>query len=593
MSAPSQAEIDQLLSLFSAGRYADLELAANSLLAHRPNAGFVWKALGVAQKLQGKDSLHAAKEAARLLPDDAEALLNLGAAQRERGMLDEAIASYQLALLKNPRLADAHSNLANVLADLGRLDEAVSHCRQAIALAPKHAGAWANLGYLLQRIGLAWESVDASRQAIALAPTNSDAHNNLANALRDVGHLAQAESHYRQALQLQPANARAWVSLAALLTDLGRPSEAVACCRTALEHAPHMAEAHNNLADACKELQQFDAALAAYAQALALKPDHAQTHYNLGLLLLTLGRYEEAWPHHEWRTDPQRGTSAVPQPPMKSRLWHGEALDDCHIVLCHEQGYGDTIQFIRYATLLKQLGAARVSMVCPAPLAPLMASAAAVDEVFVACEAVPTHDYHILTMSLPHRFGTRPDSIPAPIPYLSAPAARLEKWRANIPGHGFKLGLAWKGSTRHKNDGNRSLPHLRALVPLWRVTEVCFVSLQKGQGEDEALAPPTGQPLVAFAGKIEDFGDMAALVEHMDLVVTVDTAVAHLAGALGKPCWILLPARGTDWRWLRERDDTPWYPATTRLYRQQHTQDWAATIERMAADLRELVLDRR
>ena len=590
MSAPSQVEIDQLLSLFGAGRYADLEEAAKSLLTRAPDAGFVWKALGVAQKLQGKDSLHAAQEAARLLPNDAEAHLNLGATQREHGMLDAAIASYRQALVKHPNLADAHSNLANALADQGHLDAAVSHCRQAIASAPRHACAWVNLAYLLQRMGLAQEAVDAGHQAIALAPHHADAHNNLANALRELGCLTESEAHYRQALNLQPTNVRALVSLAALLVDIGRPNEAIACCRAALELEPHLAEAHNNLADAYKELQQFDAALAAYEQALALKPEHAQTRYNLSLLLLTLGRYEQAWPHHEWRTDPGQGKSAVRPAPLTSRVWHGETLGGQHIVLCHEQGYGDTIQFIRYATLLKQRGAARVSLVCPAPLAALMANAAGVDEVFDSYEAIPPHDYHILSMSLPYRCATRLDTIPTPIPYLSAPIECIEKWRDAIPHRGFKLGLAWKGSTHHKNDGNRSLPHLNTLAPLWQTPGVSFVSLQKGQGEDEALRAPPEQALLEFSGRIEDFGDMAALVSQMDLVVTVDTALAHLAGALGKPCWVLLPARGTDWRWLRERDDTPWYPATMRLYRQQQTDDWRATVQRMADDLRILTL---
>ena len=593
MNTPSQADIDQLLALFAARRYADLEQAASSLLARSPEAGFVWKALSVAQKFQGKASLPAAQEAARLLPDDAEALLNLGAAQRERGLLDAAIASYRRTLLKNPGLADAHSNLANALADQSQLDEAVSHCRQAIAFAPQHAGAWLNLGYLLQRMGLAQESIDASRRAIALTPANAYAHNNLANALRDLGQLAEAESHYREALKLHPANARALLSLAALLTDLGRPAEAAACCHAALKIEPQLAEAHNNLADACKELQQFDAALAAYTQALALKPDHAQTHYNMSLLLLTLGRYDEAWPHHEWRTDPQRGKSAVRPPPLTSTAWQGEALDGQHIVLCHEQGYGDTIQFIRYATLLKQMGAARVSLVCPSPLVPLMVGAAGVDDVFVTYETVPQHDYHVLTMSLPHRCATRLDTIPAPIPYLAAQARHLEKWRTWLPQSGFKLGLAWKGSAHHKNDHNRSLPHLSSLAPLWQVPGISFVSLQKDQGEDEAAAPPPGQPLAAFAGRIDDFGDMAALVQQMDLVIAVDTAVAHLAGALDKPCWVLLPAGGTDWRWLRERDDSPWYPTTMRLYRQQQAGDWRGAIERMAADLHALTHERQ
>ncbi|MBV8635563.1 MAG: tetratricopeptide repeat protein [Burkholderiaceae bacterium] len=592
-SAPTQREIDGLLALFGAGRYAELEQAAQELLRHAPAAGFAWKALGVAQKLQGKDSLHAAREAARLLPGDAEAQLNLGAAQRDQGLLEEAVASYRQALDVNHSFVDAHSNLANVLGDLGRFDEAVLHCQQAIGLAPDHASAWVNLAYLLQRMGQTQGAIDAGRKAVALTPANASAHNNLANALRDAGNTGEAETHYRQALHLQPRHARAWLSLAALLTDTGRPAEAIVCCRKALDIEPRLAEAHNNLADACKEIQQFDAALAAYERALAINPGHAQTHYNLSLLLLTLGRYEEAWPHHEWRTDAQRGNLAVRPPALDSTLWRGESLARKHIVLCHEQGYGDTIQFIRYAPLLKRLGAARVSLVCPAPLAPLMTRATGVDQVFDAYEAVPRHDLHALTMSLPHYLGTRMDNIPARLPYLSPDPQRVRQWGHALPEQGIKIGLAWKGNERHRNDANRSLPQLDILAPLWQVQGVQFISVQKGRGEDEARAASPHQPLVALGHTIADFADLAAVISQLDLIVTVDTAIAHLAGALGKLCWVLLPAYGTDWRWLREREDSPWYPGTMRLFRQRQAGDWRPVVERLAAELELLAQTRR
>lgn len=585
MSAPTQQEINRLVALFGARRFAELEQAAQALVARTPQTGFAWKALAVAQKMQGKESLHAAQEAARLLPDDAEAQQNLDVTQREHGMLDEAIASYRRALAANPSFVDAHANLANALTDRGQLEEALSHCRVAATLAPHHVFAWLNLGYLLGRMGQTQESIQASRQAIALMPGNASAHNNLANALRDAGSPAEAETHYKEALQLQPDYVPAWVSLAALYNDLGRSEEAAACCRKALALHPNLPEAHNNLADAGRELGQFDMALAAYTQALALRPDHPQTHYNMSLLLLTLGRYEEAWPHHEWRTDPRRGKAAVRLPPLPSRPWRGESLEGRHILLCHEQGYGDTIQFVRYAALLKQQGATRVSLVCPPQLAPLMKSAYGIDDVYDAYEALPPHDDHVLTMSLPHCFATRVGSIPSQFPYLVSDAARVENWRTALP-HGFKVGLAWQGAAHHKNDRHRSLAHLNTLAPLWRVPDASFVSLQKGRGEDEAQA--SSMPLIALGHRIDDFADMAAIVDQLDLVVTVDTAVAHLAGALGKPCWILLPAHGTDWRWLRERDDTPWYPGTTRLYRQSQAGDWQMVVERVAADLAKL-----
>ena len=585
MSAPTQEDVNQLLALFAARNYPELEKLAQAMLARAPEFGFGWKALGVAQKLQGRDSLYAARQAVQFLPGDVEALLNLGVAQREHGLLEEAVASYEQALALNRNAPEAYSNLANVLADLGRLDEAAAHCRQAIAIAPGHAMAWVNLGYVLQRLGRAQEAIEAGRQAIALVPGNASAHNNLANALSDAGAMQEAESAYRRALQLDPRYAFAWVSLAALMSKTGRSAEAYAASRTAIELAPDLAEAHNNLADAAKELQQFDIALASYARALALKPGHAQAHYNLSLLLLQLGRYEEAWPHHEWRTDPQRGKSAVRPATLDSPIWRGESLERKHIVLCHEQGYGDTIQFVRFAPLLKRRGAARISLLCPPELAPLMARATGIDQVFVSHQDIQAHDYHVLTMSVPHRLASSLDTLPARLPYLQPETELVRQWRDALPEGGPRVGLAWKGSTHHQNDAHRSLPHLETLAPLWQTAGVRFVSLQKGQGEDEAKAAPPGQPLTALGHRVTDFATMGAIIGQLDLVIAVDTAVAHLAGALGKPCWVMLPARGTDWRWLRGRSDSPWYPATMRLYRQAQAGDWHPLVEQIAADL--------
>jgi len=585
MSAPTQQDIDRLLALFGAKRFADLEQAAQALLARTSEFGFAWKALAVAQKMQGKDSLRAAQEAARLLPVDAEAQQNVGVVQREHGMIDEAIASYRRALAANPSFVEAHANLADALTERGQLDEALPHCRLATTLAPHHASAWLNLGYLLGRMGQTQASIQASRQAIALMPGNASAHNNLANALRDAGSHVEAELQYKQALQLQPDYVPTLVSMAALFNDLDRSEEAVACCRKALILHPNLPEAHNNLAEASIELGEIDTALDAYTRVLKLRPDHQQAHYNLSLLLLALGRYAEAWPHHEWRTDPRRGKAAVRLPSLASRPWRGENLEGRHILLCHEQGYGDTIQFVRYAALLKRQGAARVSLLCPQPLAPLVKTAPGIDDVHNGYETLPPHDDHALTMSLPLRFATRIDNIPAQLPYLAADPARVERWRAELP-HGFKVGLAWQGAAHHKNDRNRSLPHLNTLAPLWRAPNINFVSLQKGRGEDEAQA--SDMPVLALGHNIEDFADMAAIVDQLDLVVTVDSAVAHLAGALGKPCWVLLPAHGTDWRWLRERDDTPWYPGIMRLYRRNQAEEWQSVVERVAADLAKL-----
>jgi len=244
--------------------------------------------------------------------------------------------------------------------------------------------------------------------------------------------------------------------------------------------------------------------------------------------------------------------------------------------------------FVRYLPLVKAMGARHVTLICRQPVRALFEGLSGADAVVVANDAasMPAHDYWTLLLSLPLHFATTVDSIPVPIPYLRPDADRLRAWAARLPSPGLRIGVVWKGSPKHENDHNRSLPGLATLAPLWDVPGVRFVSLQKGQGEDEAIPPPPGQPLVHLGTDIEDFADSAAIVAQLDLVISVDTAIAHLAGALGKPGWILLPRVGTDWRWLDERTDSPWYPATARLFRQRHDDDWACTVQEIAGALR-------
>ena len=233
-------------------------------------------------------------------------------------------------------------------------------------------------------------------------------------------------------------------------------------------------------------------------------------------------------------------------------------------------------------------GASRITLVCKSPLKALLETLEGVDMVVFQLEAtsLPTHDYWTFPMSLPLYFATTIQTIPAKLPYLSAPLQRLDQWHRNLPTGGLKVGLVWKGSAGHKNDANRSLPGLSTLAPLWALSGITFVSLQKGLGEDEAATPPVGQPILDLGPDIQDFADTAAIVAQLDLVICIDSAVAHLTGALNKPCWVLLPAIGVDWRWLHERTDSPWYPGVMRLFRQTKAGDWSAPIGDAAQALR-------
>ena len=239
---------------------------------------------------------------------------------------------------------------------------------------------------------------------------------------------------------------------------------------------------------------------------------------------------------------------------------------------------------MRYLPLLKARGARHITLVCDRSLRALFDGIDGTDAVLVPDGGAntPAHDYWTLLLSLPLHFATTLDSIPITIPYVQPSEGRLHAWKAPLPISGLRIGLVWKGNPRHQNDRSRSLPSLAALAPLWRIPGAQFVSLQKGEGEDEATTPPPGQPLIHLRTDIQDFADSAAIIAQLDLVICVDTAIAHLAGALGKPCWVLLPRVGTDWRWLEGRSDSPWYPGAMRLFRQRELNDWTPAIREVA-----------
>jgi hypothetical protein len=373
-------------------------------------------------------------------------------------------------------------------------------------------------------------------------------HNDLANGLRRTGRFGEAEQHYRIALQ----------------------------------HCNDSAEIHANLADALESLNRSAEAEAAYRRALELRPELDVARFNLALILLAHGRYAEGWPLYEarGRLFHEHGTLPFPK-------WAGEALTGKSLLLLPEQGYGDTIQFVRYAPLLKTLGVAQLTLACKPELGGLFRTVEGIDTIVTDPRELRAHDYWESLMSLPLHFGTTPQTIPAQIPYLGVFAQRMDFWKTRVAQQGIRVGLVWKGNPRHDNDANRSLRHFADLEPLLAVPGASFISLQTGPAEREA-APYCEQARVTCLGdQIRDFADTAAIVAQLNLVVTVDTAVAHLAGALGVACWLLLPQRGVDWRWHRAGAQSPWYPKDMYLFR-QGTDGWQPLIESVAQSLEEI-----
>jgi TPR repeat/Glycosyltransferase family 9 (heptosyltransferase)/Tetratricopeptide repeat len=425
----------------------------------------------------------------------------------------------------------------------GQVDAALELIRRAIAINADYAEAWGNLGNVLTVRGEVDEAIAAYRRAIELNSDLAEAHSNLGNALR----------------------------------ESGRVDEAVAACRRAIAISPGFAKAWGNLGNGLKEQGKFDEAMEAYRRAIALDPKSPETHYNFSFALLATGEFQRGWEEYEWRWKCAGFPSARRH--FSQPVWNGEALGGRRILIHAEQGFGDAIQFVRYVPMVVERGG-RVIVQCPGELVRLFRMSLRGCEIVGAGEALAGFDFHCPLLSLPRIFGTTLETIPRVEPYLRADDGNVERWRDRMAGCSaeLKVGLAWAGSAVHKNDRNRSMK-LEMFGPLGRMAGVRFFSLQKGKAAAEIQNSPAGMEIVDWTEELKDFGDTAGLIANLDLVIAVDTAAAHLAGAMGKPVWTML-AFVPDWRWLLGRVDTPWYP-TMRLWRQSLAGDWDGVIARV------------
>lgn len=521
-------------------------------------------------------------------PGSAETCYNLGNLLKAQQRPDEAEAAYRRALALKPDYVEACSNLGNLLLAQNRPAEAEAAYRAAIAMRPDHADSWSNLGNLLQA-QTRWQEAEAAYcRAVELKPDYAEALSNLGVLLKKQRRWEEAEAAYRRAVAAQPAYAEVYSNLGVLLMEQKRLDEAEEACRRAIALRPDHADACSNLGNLFQAQKRPREAELAYRRAIAARPDCADAHWNLSLLLLRRGRLAEGWREHEARYAPaRRDRKALPPPVVAGgaplpRQWQGEALAGRRLLIWPEQGLGDEIQFVRYLPMLKARGLKHLTLACKPPLLALFSAQGFADRVISTADWHPEmateFDYWCYSLSLPLHFGTTLDNLPARIPYLRTTPDKMAFWKTRLPHTAPRIALVWKGSPTHKNDANRSLPSLAALAPLWSVPGLSFVSLQKGAGEEDVLALAAGQPLTHLGDQMADFADSAAILSQMDLLICVDTAIAHLAGALGVPCWVLLPDYGTDWRWLEDRSDSPWYPGCMRLFRQTADGDWNGVV---------------
>ncbi len=493
---------------------------------------------------------------------------------------------YQTVLQADPAHADAHNNLGIIFFAKGRLDEAAACFRHVLQHNPGYANAHNNLGSVFKTQGRFAEAIQCFEQALRLQPTYADARvnlagalNNLGNAYKDNGRPIDATACYRQALHCNPQLPDAHNNLGIALVEQDQLEEAVACFEEALRQNPNLPDAHNNLGIARVRLGQLSEASLSFQQALQVDSGHRLALYNRACLRLLYGDFEEGWPGYEERW---ARPGMAPRSFLRPR-WDGSPLAGKTILLYAEQGLGDTILFIRYAELAKQRGG-RVVVECQSALARLLSTAAGIDVLVPQGQPLPAFDVQLPLLSLPGMFKTTLASIPNKVPYLSPEPELFAHWRAELNSvGGLKIGIVWQGSPTQAEDRQRSVP-LAQFAPLAEVPGVRLLSLQVGPGREQLPQAPF--PIIDLGSRLDSLSlhALAAVLRNLDLVVTVCTSVAHLAGALGVPAWIALKCVPY-WCWLLERADSPWYPSL-RLFRQRRPGEWNEVFERIADEIR-------
>ena len=571
-------------ALSRAGDHSSAVSCYRAALERSPEVAAIHDALGSALRATG-DSLAAEaeyREALRLDPALVAAHNNLGNALQDQGRLDEAATAFAEAVRLQPALAEVHFNLGNCLKEQGRTAEAIAAYQQAVRLRGDLALAWQNLGLALQQLGRYSEAADHHRHALAIEPTLVEAHVALGVALHMTGELEAAKACYRQALTLRPGSVSATYNLASALHTQGEIDEAELLYRRTLELHPTHDEALAGLGMLRAVRGDVDEAQRLLEQSLLINPSGADAHLFRATLHLSLGDMPAGWREFEYRFKCRFNTSRQFAAPR----WQGEPCPGRTLLVHAEYGYGDTMQFIRYLPLVRERAAgARVITAVHPRIIPLLSAAGFTDLVSEQAP-LPPCDLQVPLLSLPNVFCTTLETIPGRAPYLVAEPGLVDHWRQRLSAvNGFRIGIHWQGNTKYPADHFRSL-RLEYFAPLAEISRVRLISLQKEIGTRQIPEVADRFEVVVLDDLDERSGpflDTAAVIQNLDLVVTSDSAVAHLAGALGAPVWLLLSA-AADWRWLRDREDCPWYP-TMRLFRQRTLGDWAEVFQRVRAAL--------
>lgn len=552
-------------------------------------------------------------------PNHFDSLHLLGFLLTQTSRYPEAVMRLRQAITLNPRFAPVHNILGMALKGQGQLEEAIRCHEQSLQLDPNDAGNLCNLGNALNAAGRSVEAIARFQQALRLEPNDGLLHNNLGTALKATGKLEEATICYRRALELDPNDIHALCNLGNALSAQGLLDAAIASYEQAVRIEPRFPVAHTNLGSVLQKRDDYDGAVACYRKAISLKPDHAEAHcnlgaalqkqnklaesvasyqqalqcqpdypaarHNLGTVLLQAGDFESGWLYYEDRI------KVIPLKTFPQPQWDGSLLNGRRILVLAEQGLGDTLQFIRYAKLIKDSGG-HVIFACPTALKTLLRGVQGIDEFVVFSPqkeaTLPAFDVYLHLMSAPKVLGTTLASIPNDVPYLTANPDLIEQWKRKLgTDPSLKVGIAWQGNHLNPDDRSRSF-RLKELEPIAQLKETRLYSLQKGEGSEQIHELAERMKVVDFTRQMDEstgpFVDTAAMMMNLDLVITSDTSVAHLAGALGIPVWVAL-SYSPDWRWMLDRQDSPWYP-TMRLFRQPARGDWSSVFHAMADELR-------
>lgn len=616
---PNHAEATHLLGVcaFQTGRTADAEtlirkgIALGAAASAHNNLGEVLRAAARPQ-----EALAEYQRSIELQPVNPDAFCNLAGLLLAAGQVQQALACVRQSLVQNPQSPNAHFVHGSILAATNALDEAISAFDNAIRLQPSHLAAMSALGAVLTRRGRAERAVAVLRRALELAPNFLEAHGNLAEALsklqrhdeaiaaasktvamapsfapahnllgtvlQSAGRLDDARSAFEKSRDLDPRFVHAHGNLGALLRTLGHYQDAVRELETAIELLPNNPDALNTLSAAYRSAGRPREAVEAAEKAIAIAPGHTEAHGNLALSLLAAGDYKRGFHEYEWRWRCENFTTSPRD--FDRPMWDGSDPAGRTILVHAEQGFGDVIQFARYLPLLAQRGATVFLEVSP-PLRALFENMSCLARVIPAGLKPPDFDLHCPLLSLPRAFGTTLETVPSTVPYLAAPDELVAKWSDKLGAKSSRLRIALTWGGNKVPDPKRSCP-LREIEPLLGLPDIEWISVQKGEPADELGRCVLASRVRHVAPDIRDFADTAAILKHVDLLLTIDTGVAHLGGATATRTWVMLPWPG-DWRWLADRNDSPWYP-TVRLFRQPEVDNWAAVVGNVREALAQL-----